>query len=286
MLDDDNQCNHEAGKWITVNEPTYTSEGLRVKRCISCNAIMESELLPKLNEAIARVETNVECAPVNGEIVYTLTIENCNLANALALVPQFDENIFELVSSNWVVDAIIQDIETDTGRAISTWAEATDVNRVVFTFTLRAKVACESTTVGCILKAEINKQQIDIFVLSDDIKICDHPETTYVMVDEYHHNIVCTCCGYVVEEEHVYDNNADCDCNCCGYERYLRGDVDNDGDIDSDDAVYLVYNVFFGEVDYPVVQSLDFDGDGLETTDDGVYLLYYIYYGAQRYPLH
>lgn len=284
--DNDQECPHEAGKWITVNEPTYTSEGLRVKRCIYCNAIMESEILPKLSEATARVETIVECAPVNGDIVYTLIIENCTLVNALGLVPQFDSNIFELISSNWEVEAIIQDIESDTGRAISTWAEATDVNRVVFTFTLRAKVACESTTVGCTLKAEINKQQVEIFVLSDDIKICDHPEVTYVMVDELHHNIVCTCCGYVVEEVHAYDNNSDCKCNYCGYERYLRGDVDNDNDVDSDDAVYLVYNIFFGGAEYPVVQGLDFDGDGLETTDDGIYLLYFIYFGEKSYPLH
>ena len=66
----------------------------------------------------------------------------------------------------------------------------------------------------------------------------------------------------------------------------VKGDVDNDEDVDSDDAVYLVYNVFFGDGDYPVKQSLDFDGDGRETTDDAIYLLYYIYFGAESYPLH
>lgn len=283
----ENACKHEAGRWIAVNEPTYVSEGLRVKRCVYCDAIMESEILPKLNEATAKVETNVEYAAVGNEIVYTLTIENCTLVNALALVPQFDKNIFDLISSTWTLDALIQNIEEDTGRAISTWGEATDVNRVVFSFTLKAKTGCESTNVGCMLMAEINKEQIEIFVLSDDIKICDHAETTYVAVDEKHHTLVCTCCGYVVkEEEHVYDNISDCVCDCCGFERDLRGDVNNDGIVDPDDAIYLVYNVFFGEKDYPVTQSLDFDGDGSETTDDGVYLLYFIYFGELNYPLH
>ena len=85
---------------------------------------------------------------------------------------------------------------------------------------------------------------------------------------------------------HVYDNNADGECNCCGYQGYRRGDVDNDGDVDSDDVVYLLYHIFFGDAEYPVVQSLDFDGDGHETTDDSIYLLYYIYYGELQYPLH
>jgi uncharacterized repeat protein (TIGR02543 family) len=283
----ENACKHEAGRWITVNEPTYGSEGLRVKRCVHCNAIMESEILPKLNEAIAKVATNVEYVPVSGEIVYTVIIENCALANALALVPQFDTTIFDLISSSWTVDAIIQDIEEGTGRAISTWAEATDVNRAVFTFTLKAKAGCESTNVGCMLKAEINKEQVEIFVLSDDIKVCDHAETIFVMVDEHHHNVVCACCGYIVEEEiHVYDNNIDIDCNCCGYERRIRGDVDGDKDIDHDDSVYLVYNIFFGDSDYPVTDNCDFDGDGNVTTDDSIYLLYFIYFGAEQYPLH
>jgi hypothetical protein len=107
------------------------------------------------------------------------------------------------------------------------------------------------------------------------------------MVDEHHHNVVCACCGYIVEEEiHVYDDNIDTDCNCCGYERRIRGDVDGDKDIDHDDSVYLVYNIFFGDSDYPVTDNCDFDGDGNVTTDDSIYLLYFIYFGAEQYPLH
>ena len=284
----ENNCKHTSGKWVTVNEPTYASEGLRVKRCVECNAIMESEILPKLNEAIARVETNVEYTVVGGEVVYTVTIENCASVNALALVPQFDENIFEMISATWTVDAILQNIDWNTGRAISTWGEATDVNTVVFTFTLRVKETCESTNVGCVLKAEINKEQVEIYVLSDDIKVCGHTDLVFVAVDEKTHSVVCACCGFVLAEgkEHHFENADDCVCDDCGYERALRGDVDNDGDIDSDDAVYLVYHIFFGDGEYPTYQPLDFDGDGKETTDDSIYLLYFIYFGAGQYPLH
>ena len=112
---------------------------------------------------------------------------------------------------------------------------------------------------------------------------CPHAKTYVEIVDGVYHVHVCDCCGHTEKEEHTLDNGV---CTDCGYMALVKGDVDNDEDVDSDDAVYLVYNVFFGDGDYPVKQSLDFDGDGRETTDDAIYLLYYIYFGAESYPLH
>jgi hypothetical protein len=105
--------------------------------------------------------------------------------------------------------------------------------------------------------------------------------------DEIYHWHVCELCGIAgTYEEHSYDGVMDSDCNDCGYVRYIRGDVDNDGDVDTDDASYLVYHIFFGDVEYPVYQSLDFNGDGAETSDDGIYLLYHVFFGAASYPLN
>ena len=113
---------------------------------------------------------------------------------------------------------------------------------------------------------------------------CPHTDCYVECVDGICHVHVCKNCGYQKTEEHIYGDNGVI-CKECGYANVIKGDVDNDGDVDSDDAVYLVYNVFFGE-DYPVVQGLDFDGDGSETTDDAIYLLYFIYFGEASYPLH
>ena len=112
---------------------------------------------------------------------------------------------------------------------------------------------------------------------------CPHSQTYVEMVDSGCHVRVCSYCGYSEMEAHILDNG---ECIDCGYMALVKGDVDNDGDVDSDDAVYLVYNVFFGFEDYPVKQKLDFDGDGQETTDDAIYLLYFIYFGEASYPLH
>ena len=51
----------------------------------------------------------------------------------------------------------------------------------------------------------------------------------------------------------------------------IRGDFNGDGKVDSDDAIYLLKNVFFGK-DYPLNQGGDLNGDGKVDSDDAIYL--------------
>ena len=66
---------------------------------------------------------------------------------------------------------------------------------------------------------------------------------------------------------------------------YEPGDSDGDGKVNTDDAIYLLYNVMFGDEDYPVNQNCDFDGNGTVNTDDAIYLLYHVMFGEEDYPL-
>lgn len=63
------------------------------------------------------------------------------------------------------------------------------------------------------------------------------------------------------------------------------GDMDGDGETTSDDAIYLLYHVLFGEADFPVIQNADYDGDGRTTSDDAIYLLYHVLFGSADFPL-
>lgn len=78
-------------------------------------------------------------------------------------------------------------------------------------------------------------------------------------------------------------------CTVCGYKKTetpatpIRGDFNGDGKVDSDDAIYLLKNIFFGK-DYPLNQGGDLDGDGKVDSDDAIYLLKYVFFGND-YPL-
>ena len=67
--------------------------------------------------------------------------------------------------------------------------------------------------------------------------------------------------------------------------RTVLGDVDGEEGITANDAIYLLYNIFFGEEEYPVDQPCDFDGDNSVTANDAIYLLYHVFFGDEMYPL-
>ena len=70
------------------------------------------------------------------------------------------------------------------------------------------------------------------------------------------------------------------------YVETLVGDINDQEGITADDAIYLLYHVFFGSDDYPINQYCDFNGDNSMTADDAIYLLYYVFFGEESYPLH
>ena len=55
-------------------------------------------------------------------------------------------------------------------------------------------------------------------------------------------------------DEHTYLNDGDATCEYCEWirELYTIGDVDGDEGISANDAIYLLYNVFFGDEAYPL----------------------------------
>ena len=73
-------------------------------------------------------------------------------------------------------------------------------------------------------------------------------------------------------------------CEHCGRELYrcLPGDMDGSGAVDSDDALQLLYSLFYG--DATLNQPADVNGDGTVDTRDAVYLLYHYYFG-EAYPI-
>lgn len=64
----------------------------------------------------------------------------------------------------------------------------------------------------------------------------------------------------------------------------VEGDCDANGKCESDDAIYLLYHVFFGN-DYPLPKGMsgDFDDNGSLNANDAIYLLYHVFF-PDDYP--
>ena len=63
----------------------------------------------------------------------------------------------------------------------------------------------------------------------------------------------------------------------------VPGDVDSNGALNSNDAIYLLRYVLFGET-YPVSIDVDFNADGKVSSDDAIYLLRHVLFG-DLYPI-
>ena len=66
----------------------------------------------------------------------------------------------------------------------------------------------------------------------------------------------------------------------------VKGDMDGDGKLTTDDAVYLLLNVMFDDINYPITNpDKDMNNDDKINTDDAVYLLLHVMFGAINYHI-
>ena len=100
--------------------------------------------------------------------------------------------------------------------------------------------------------------------------------------DEYHWQKCAVCEHETEKSEHIVVDGV---CTVCGADCYTAGDVDGEEGITANDAIYLLYHVFFGNESYPIDQPCDYDGDGSVTANDAIYLLYHVFFGDESYPL-
>ena len=65
---------------------------------------------------------------------------------------------------------------------------------------------------------------------------------------------------------------------------YPKGDLDRNNKVDENDAIYLLWHVFFQE-EYPIYAWADFDQSGVVDENDGIYLLWHVFF-PEEYPLN
>ncbi len=147
---------------------------------------------------------------------------------------------------------------------------------------------------------------------------CDYKDETTVTEhtfapekDDTYHWTECACGAATEKIEHLYANEKnnsethwdECECGAkaneaahdfgdgdtcaCGAKKYVAGDLNGDEEVTADDAIYLLYHVFFpSQEDYAVNQPVDFNNDTEENADDAIYLLYHAFFKESgNYPL-
>lgn len=85
--------------------------------------------------------------------------------------------------------------------------------------------------------------------------------------------------------DHVYDDEKDITCNECGYMRIVPGDVDENNSVTEDDAVHLLFHLYFPDR-YQInsYHNPDYNKDETVDVKDVFYLLYHSYF-PERFPI-
>ncbi len=116
-----------------------------------------------------------------------------------------------------------------------------------------------------------------------DVRDASHEYTHTYFHGSTHHWKRCTVCGEATDKAPYSTKEGAC--LECGRLLSKISSLDENAGLDADDAIYLLYNVFFGAGSYPVAEPCDFDADGELNASDAIYLLYNVFFGDEAYPL-
>ncbi len=181
---------------------------MNVKRVLSLLlsiCLMVQMLPPAFAQNYAEVSFTSASAMCGENVTTTVSIENCVDAKSIMIIPQYDEDILEIVSGTWLIDGVLaEDWSPTFGDAVITFSANTDVNTDVFEFVFRVKddaQAGQVANVGC----EIVITTMDG---NEDIPVA-------VTVTEGHVTVLAKHCSHI-------DKDGDYICDDCGENLYVE----------------------------------------------------------------
>ena len=101
------------------------------------------------NTAFVTVVASTSEAKVNEEITFIVSISGCDAATDIMIIPTYDTKAFELVSGQWLITSELLDFDINEGNGVIAFSNATNINRDILTFTLKAKKDISVSSVSC-----------------------------------------------------------------------------------------------------------------------------------------
>ena len=245
---------HSLFEWVTLSEPTCSKEGATMFKCSKCgHQVYKKTTAPHIYGSWSYADSSSHkkvCITCNASINEDHTWNNGTVTKA-----------------------------------------ATCAEEGIFTYTC---LVCNGTKTVSIPKTNEHSfnawKSIGSNEHSRKCDVCGLNETgTHNFKDSWTKNKnghwhECSFCKTRVDySEH--DIISSDNCSVCGIIN-VPGDVNNSETVDADDAIYLLYHVFFGNECYPIEQECDFNESGSIDADDAIYLLYHVFFGENTYPLN
>lgn len=158
-------------------------------------ALLLSILLMVQMVPLAFAQSNAEvtvtsASAICGEnVTITVSVKNCVEAKSIYIVPQYDDEVLEIVSGTWLINGMLaDDWSAEFGDAAIAFSANTDVNTDIFELEFKVKENADVgdiASVSCeiVVKTMEGKEEIAVttVVSSGTITIiCNHTDTTNV----------------------------------------------------------------------------------------------------------
>ena len=236
-------------------------------KCIRCDAIKDKQnhnLIPATNGNyvcdVCNHELNItrdayadfektELARPGRELKVIVKLNNTDKAIAFALSDiTYDKSALSLKSVKWISEV----------SGLSSWDEKNDTFAIMFVDGMNTQVESKY------INGDIVELTFDVLKDAQDGEYEIGLDCQYI-TDSY------PICIPVIKETVTL-------------RRFLPGDLNEDEAVTSDDALYLLFHLFFPEI-YEANQPVDFNGDKTVDIKDAIHLLFYVYF-PQYYKLN
>ena len=103
------------------------------------------------NNAISTLKVSQNSGKIGDTVTVTVNLSGNATAMSIMAYPSYDNNVFELIQSNWLISGFMIGNIDDNGGGVAVYSSATDMRGDIFQFTLKVKDNANigSAVIGC-----------------------------------------------------------------------------------------------------------------------------------------
>lgn len=154
-------------------------------------------------------DASADVIKVGDTVVVTVSLSDCAPFKSMALTPNFDKNVFEIVSGEWLLDGAALSNFNGTSAAIA-YSNAVEKSGDIFKYVLKVKdnATLKNTTIKTDAVIKNGAASVESTAGSATVKvICkNHSFGAWSKVDNNNHKRICSACDEVETVAHNWDN--------------------------------------------------------------------------------
>lgn len=154
-------------------------------------------------------DASADVIKVGDTVVVTVSLSDCAPFKSMALTPNFDKNVFEIVSGEWLLDGAALSDFNGTSAAIA-YSNAVEKSGDIFKYVLKVKnnATLKNTTIKTDAVIKNGATSVESTAGSATVKvICkNHSFGAWSKVDNKNHKRICSACDEVETVAHKWDN--------------------------------------------------------------------------------